>query len=160
MVTLWPFWATRRRSGSDCKASGSEEVELEESSSRGEGERMGVGKVGSADLEWRGGYLVGRVERGVWSTARLIDRCVFIDSARVLRSRTGRCSKARREAGGGERREGSRESRSFYNDAAASTAPVALKVFGPVTTISTGHFHCMNFAQPVHFSSARLSSPH
>ncbi len=105
MVTLWPFWATRRRSGSDCKASGSEEVELEESSSRGEGERMGVGKVGSADLEWRGGYLVGRVERGVCLVAGSLDRCDAIYWIRRGLRLPNRDPDARkREAGGGERR--------------------------------------------------------
>jgi len=37
---------------------------------------------------------------------------------------------------------------SYHNAAAASTMPVALKVLGLVTTISTGYFHSMNLAQP------------
>ena len=43
----------------------------------------------------------------------------------------------------------------FHNEAAASTAPAALKVFLLVKTTSTGYFHCMNFAQPVCTRSAR-----
>lgn len=37
---------------------------------------------------------------------------------------------------------------SYHNAAAASTAPLALKVLGLATTTSTGYFHCMNLAQP------------
>lgn len=36
----------------------------------------------------------------------------------------------------------------FHKEAAASTAPAALKAFLLVMTTSTGYFHCMNFAQP------------
>ena len=44
---------------------------------------------------------------------------------------------------------------SFYNVAAASTAPAVLKVVGFVISILTGYFHSMNFAQPV---DARIST--
>lgn len=37
----------------------------------------------------------------------------------------------------------------FYNEAAASTAPAALKIPGLVTFTSTGYCHSMNFAHPV-----------
>ncbi len=40
----------------------------------------------------------------------------------------------------------------FYNAAAASIAPAALKVFLLVKTTSTGYFHSINLAHPVHLS--------
>lgn len=46
-----------------------------------------------------------------------------------------------------------------YNVAAASMAPAPLNAAGLVTTISTGYFHSMNFAQPVVTVSHILSQP-
>ena len=48
--------------------------------------------------------------------------------------------------------------RLVHSDAAASTAPAALKLPGRVTSIETGYFHSMNLAHPINDPNSQSMS--
>ena len=74
------------------------------------------------------------------------------DGGNFLEEMTGRALDDRSE------RQSCRVANPLHKEAAASTAPAALKVFLLVKTTSTGYFHSMNLAQPVLLSAPIIPS--